>query len=201
MAALVHPHRASTTARPSAVSCPEKWSCYCLVAYTHPETRFRGGRYGDRYDERRGGGYGGRRDDLSGYRGGSRYRDRYDDRDYYSSTRYGAGYRDREEYGRSVDRYASGPPAREDRYGGRSDERRGYYGGREERSYNDAPPREAAREPFAGGSRYDDRGKYYSSTRGLTRPSNGPQNRSGFSAPIPPWLNTADYPSVFGRKY
>ena len=168
-----------------------------------PETRFRGGRYGDRYDERRGGGGLGRRDDpAGGYRGGSRYRDRYDDRDYYgSSSRYGAGYRDREDYGRGVDRYASGPPAREDRYGGRGDERRGYYGGREERSYNEAPPREPAREAFASGSRYDDRGEYHSRNNHWTHPSDGPQTRSGFNDPIPPWLHPADLPHQFGRKY
>ena len=148
---------------PKRGQLPGTWSSRHHVTHIVPETRFRGGRYGDRYDERRGGSYG-RRDDLGGYRGGSRYRDRYDDRDYYSSGRYGAGYRDREDYGRSVDRYASGQPPREDRYGGRGDERRGYYGAREERSYNDAPPREPAREPFAGGSRYDDRGKYHSSS-------------------------------------
>lgn len=134
------------------------------------ETRgFRGGRYGgDRYEERRGGGYG-RRDDYSSRGGRDRYRDRYDDREFYGS-RYGPSYRDREDYGRGVDRYASGPPPRgEDRYGGgggggggggRGDDRRGYYGGRDDRGYGDAAPRDGGREPYGGGGRggYDDRG-------------------------------------------
>lgn len=149
------------------------------------ETRgFRGGRFGgDRYEDRRGGGYGrrddyedrrgggyGRRDDYSsGARGGrERYRDRYDDREYYGG-RYGTNYRDREDYGRGVDRYASGPqPRGEDRYGGsgRGDDRRGYYPGREDRAFGEAPPRDGAREPFAGGGRgYDDRGEGSSSRR------------------------------------
>lgn len=120
-----------------------------------------GGRFNDRYEDRRGGGYG-RRDDYGGGGGyrSSRYGDRSDDRSY--------GRRDRDDYGsRGVDRYAS---SRDDRYSGRGDDRRGgggreYYdraghgaaGGAPGGGYADAPPKES-RDAYGGGSRsYDDR--------------------------------------------
>jgi len=115
-----------------------------------------GGRYNDRYDDRRRGGYGGGRDD---YRGGYRRDDR--DRGY--------GGRDRDDgYPPRVDRYQ-----RDDRYSSRGgDDRRGGGGGgysdRYERAdrgergstrdappaagYGDPAPREA-REPYGGGER------------------------------------------------
>ncbi|KAF2141641.1 uncharacterized protein K452DRAFT_298326 [Aplosporella prunicola CBS 121167] len=116
----------------------------------------RGGRYGDRYDDRRG--YG-RRDDYGRgprYGGGDSYDRGYGGRDYDR----GYSRRDRD-YGppRGVDRYASG---RDDRYGPRGgEERRGGGGGgryyeREERggaSYG-GPPEDS----YGAGSRaYDDR--------------------------------------------
>ncbi|KAB8349825.1 hypothetical protein FH972_023838 [Carpinus fangiana] len=96
-----------------------------------------GGRYGDRYEDRRG--YGGRRDDpYGGYRGprddrgGGRDYDRYDDRGY--GGRRGGDRRERYDdrdrgYGR------------DDRYGG---DRRGGGGGGGGRDYERAP-----RDPYA----------------------------------------------------
>ncbi|RKF76203.1 transformer-SR ribonucleoprotein/RNA recognition motif containing protein [Golovinomyces cichoracearum] len=112
-----------------------------------------GGRYNDRYDDRRRGGYGGRDD----YRGGGGYR--RDDRDR------GYGGRDRDDYApRGGDRYA-----RDDRYGGRgNDDRRGgaVYSDRYDRgdrgagrdapsvaAYGDPAPRGEGREPYGGGDR------------------------------------------------
>ncbi|KAF2461416.1 hypothetical protein BDY21DRAFT_85731 [Lineolata rhizophorae] len=99
----------------------------------------RGGRYGDRYEDRRGG-YG-RRDDY-GYRS-SRYGDRYDDRRYddrYSDRvdryedRHDRRYDDRRDYGRrdrgdDYDSRASDRYARDDRYYSREDRRGGSGGG------------------------------------------------------------------------
>ncbi|KAF2476587.1 RNA-binding domain-containing protein [Lindgomyces ingoldianus] len=126
------------------------------------EFRGRGGRFGDRYEDRRGGGGGGygRRDDYGGGYRGSRYGDRED-----------RGYRrDRDDYGpRGVDRYAS----RDDRYSSsrgdsRGDDRRGgggggYYdrpppppaGG--SAGYGDAPPPRPEAYSGSGGRSYDDR--------------------------------------------
>ncbi|ORY19800.1 hypothetical protein BCR34DRAFT_4031 [Clohesyomyces aquaticus] len=133
--------------------------------YGPPKREFRGrggGRFGDRYEDRRGGGGGygggGRRDDYGGGYRGSRYGDRED-----------RGYRrDRDDYGpRGVDRYAS----RDDRYSSsRGDDRRGgggggYYdrppppptGG--SASYGDAPPPRP--DAYSGGRSYDDHPKRY----------------------------------------
>lgn len=143
--------------------------------YGPPKRVFRGGRGGgrfdDRYDDRRGGygrrddygggGYG-RRDDYGGGGGGSYRGSRYGDRE-------DRGYRrDRDDYGpRGVDRYAS----RDDRYSSRGEERRGggggggYYdrppppagggSGGAPGGYSDAPPRQEA---YGGSRSYDDRG-------------------------------------------
>ncbi|KUJ21184.1 RNA-binding domain-containing protein [Mollisia scopiformis] len=115
-----------------------------------------GGRYGDRYDDRRRGGYGGRDYDR-GYGGGRR-----DDRE--------RGYgRDRDDYApRNIDRYS-----RDDRYGRGGDDRRGGGGGYSDRyergergsardaappaAYGDPAPRGEAREPYGGRGFDEDR--------------------------------------------
>lgn len=111
----------------------------------------RGGRYGDRLDDRRGGGWGGRRDEpYGGYRSS-----RYEDRSYPR--------RDRDD-GPRIDRYASS--GRDDRYGGRGDRgdsRRG--GGNDYYERSSARPSEPAgyaaesggAKDYSGGRSYDDR--------------------------------------------
>ncbi|MCJ1269293.1 hypothetical protein MMC22_009184 [Lobaria immixta] len=111
----------------------------------------RGGRFPERFEDRRGGGYGGGRYDDS-YRGS-----RYDDRERRSYGR-------RDDYGsRGIDRYASS--GRDDRYSSRGDDRRGgneYYGRDAGRSSNTAAYGEPApsrdnRDPYGGGRTLDDR--------------------------------------------
>ncbi|CAG8959118.1 hypothetical protein HYFRA_00012981 [Hymenoscyphus fraxineus] len=114
-----------------------------------------GGRYNDRYDDRRRGG--------GGYGGGGRYDDyRRDDR-----RDRGYGGRDRDDYApRGVDRYA-----RDDRYSSRGGDDRprggGGYSDRYDRggdrgsardappaaAYGDPAPRREAQEPYGGGER------------------------------------------------
>lgn len=109
----------------------------------------RGGRYGDRYDDRRGG-YGRRDDSYGGGYRSSRYGDRGDER----------GYGRRDDYGPRTDRYASG---RDDRYGGgRGGDSRGgrdYY----DRDSGRAPPAAGYADAPAGGKEYgrsyEDRGE------------------------------------------
>jgi len=108
-----------------------------------------GGRYGDRYDDRRGG-YGGRRDD---YRGGSRYDD-------HDRRGYGGG-RDRDDSYRSrnIDRYES----RDDRYASRGDRRGGggYYERSDDRAGFGAPREDRGGESYGSGRDYSSREDRY----------------------------------------